>query len=319
METYQIILIVIGAVAVATLFALVFAGLAFFMGIFKRKPYSELGDKRHETEMRKFVKEERKKAIAHARTLSPEQLELTSFDGLKLKGKLYKTSGQNTEKRLVVCVHGFTSHSMRECSAYIPVFDEIGIDALLVDDRAHGDSEGKYTSFSVLDRIDVKGWIDLMKPRYDKIYLLGISMGAATVAMVAGENPDDVEGVVFDCGFTSPEEEFEAMVKKYCPHLSGKPIFFFGSLWCRLILGFDFRKVSALEKVKNAKCPFLFIQGDNDPTVPKFMSDKMFEACGSEIKRQEIFPGAEHVSCFYVDNPRYVKLLKEFFAETKSN
>lgn len=317
METYQIVLIAIGCVAVATLLTLVFAGLAFFLGIFKRKPYSELGNKRHETEMRKFVKEERKKAIAHARTLSPENLEITSFDGLKLKGKLYKTSGQNAEKRLVICVHGFTSHSMRECSAYIPVFDKIGIDALLVDDRAHGESEGKYTSFSVLDRIDVKGWIDTMKPRYDKIYLLGISMGAATVAMVAGENPDLVSGVVFDCGFTSPAEEFEAMVRKYCPHMSGKPIFFFGSLWCKLILGFDFRKVSALEKVKNAKCPFLFIQGDNDPTVPKYMSDKMFEACGSENKRQEIFLGAEHVSCFYVDNPRYVKLLEEFFDTAK--
>lgn len=318
MEIYQIILIVIACIVVFTLLALVIAGLAFFLGIFKRKPYSELGDKRHETEMRKFVKEERRKAIAHARTLTPEHLEIKSFDGLTLKGNLYKTSGQNAEKRVVICVHGFTSHSMRECAAYIPVFDEIGVDALLVDDRAHGESEGEYTGFSVLDRIDVKGWVDLMKERYDKVYLLGISMGAATVAMVAGERPDDIEGVVFDCGFTSPEEEFEAMVKKHCPHLSGKPIFFFGSLWCRLLLGFDFRKVSAVEIVKNAKCPFLFIQGDNDPTVPKFMSDKMYEACGSQNKKQEIFAGAEHVCCFYVDNPRYVKLLKEFFATSKS-
>lgn len=312
METYQIILIVLACVAAFVLMFFAVGGLAFFLGIFKRKPYSELGDKKHETEQRKFVKEERRKAIAYLRGIPCEKTEITAFDGTVLRGRLYK-SEENGERRLVICVHGFTSHGLREFAAVTPYLNSLGLDALLVDDRAHGESDGKYSGFSVLDRIDVKGWVEKYKQSYEKIYLYGISMGAATVAMVAADMKEDISGVVFDCGFTSPADSFAAVMKKACPHLSGKPIFFFGRIWCKLILGFDFKKVSALEEIKKAECPFLFIQGDCDPTVPKEMSDRMFASCGSKNKRQEIFNGAEHVASLYVERERYEKLLKDFF------
>lgn len=312
METYEIVLICVAILVALILAVLVVSGYFFFKEIFKRKPFSLLGDKPNETGQRKLVKEERKKAIEHLDTLPHEKMEVVTFDGLTLRGKLFCTPKENPDKKLLICVHGYTSHGRREFAAYVPHVHDLGVDVLIVDDRAHGDSDGTHTGFSVLDRIDVKYWVEKMKPDYEKIYLFGISMGAATVAMVAADMPE-ISGVLFDCGFTSPVEAFKVTGKRMAPSFITTPVFFFGRLWCKLILGFDFKKVSALEEVKKAKCPFIFVQGSADVTVPLFMSNQMFEACGSDKKRQEIFEGAEHVASFYLEKDRYVALLKDFF------
>lgn len=314
MEIYQIVLIVFGAIFAFLLLFFIAGSFGFFCGIFKRKPYNELGDKRHETEQRKFVKEERRKAIEHLRTVDCEKYEITAFDGITLRGKMFRAKEKSD--RLIICVHGFTSHSFREFGAVTPYLNSLGLDVLLVDDRAHGASDGKYTGFSVLDRIDVKGWVEKFRPEYKDLYLYGISMGAATSAMVAGDIPDKIDGVIFDCGFTCPEDAFLVPLVKI-KHF-GKILLAFGDVWCRIILKFSFKKVSALETIKNAKCPFVFIQGDKDPTVTVDMSNRMYASCGSAVKSQEIFAGAEHVGCYYVDKPRYEKILADFFEKSRA-
>ena len=67
--------------------------------------------------------------------------------------------------------------------------------------------------------------------------------------------------------------------------------------------------------MKDVKCPGLFVQGGNDKIVPQEMAEQLFEACGSENKRLEIFEEAEHSASFYVDKERYLSLLEEFFAK----
>ncbi len=313
MEPYQIALITIAAIIVFILALLSVSGYLFFKGIFKRKPFNLLGDKKGESDQRAMITEERRKAIEHLDTLPHQKEEVVTFDGLTLRGKLFKTTKENSQNKLVICIHGFTSHGRREFAAYVPHFHDLGIDCLLVDDRGHGDSDGKYIGFSCLDRIDVKYWVEKYRNHYEKIYLFGISMGAATAAMVAADMPEDIKGVLFDCGFTSPIGAFRATAEKFCPRFLTDQVFFFGRIWCKLILGFDFMKVSALEEVKKAKCPFLFIQGTEDTIVPPYMSDQMFEACGSQNKRQEKFEGGEHVASYYIEKDRYVALMEEFF------
>ena len=314
MEPYAIALICIASIVVFLLTLFVVGGYFFFKGIFKRKPFSLLGDKPNETGQRVFVKEERRKAIEHLDTLPNEKQEVVTFDGLTLRGELFKAPNGNPDGKLLICVHGYTSHGRREFAAYVPHVHDLGVDVLLVDDRAHGDSDGKYTGFSVLDRIDVKYWVEKMKPNYKKIYLFGISMGAATSAMVAADMPE-IAGLLFDCGFTSPIEAFRATGTRHAPRFVVDPVFFFGRIWCKILLGFDFMKVSALEEIKKVKCPCVFVQGTADVIVPPHMSNQMYEACGSERKRQELFEGAEHVASYYLEKDRYVEILKDFFAK----
>ena len=305
---------VLGSLIALALIYFVIGGLCFFLSTFKRRNSDVYGVAPDEdaSEQKKMRYETRRTAIDYVNTLPCEEMEIESFDGTKLVGRLYPA--EKGDGRLVICVHGYNSNGRRCFGAFVPELNRLNLDVLVVEDRAHGDSEGKYTGFTVLDRIDVKCWIERMKPSYDDIYLFGTSMGASTVGLVAADMPE-IAGLIFDCGFTSPIEAFRTRVKDKTPPFIYEPIFFFGRMWSKIILGFDFKKVSTLEAMKDVKCHVLFVHGGNDKIVPKEMAEELFEACGSENKRLEIFDEAEHSASFYVDKERYLALLDEFFAQ----
>ena len=312
MGPIESLFVVLGAFIGLFLIYFVIGGLVFFINTFKRKDANLYGsaptEKTSEQKRRRY--ETRVAEIDRLNTLSCQEMEIESFDDTKLVGRLYRAD--KNEGRLVVCVHGYLSNGRRGFAGFVPVLNGLNLDVLVVDDRAHGDSEGKYTGFTVLDRIDVKCWIEKMKGSYQKIYLAGISMGASTVGLVAADMPE-IAGVVYDCGFTSPIDVFRTKMKEKMPAILTEPVFFFGRMWCKIILGFDFYKVSTLKEINKVKCPILFIQGGQDRIVPQEMVQLLFDECASEDKRLEIFDEAEHSACFYVDRERYVALLEEFF------
>ena len=290
----------------------IIGGLCFFLSTFKRQESSVYGrepDKKT-SEQKRNRYEIRKQEIDNLDTLPCQEMEIESFDGKKLVGRLYRV--EDSGKRLVICVHGYRSNGKRCYAGFVPTLHNLNLDVLIIDNRAHGDSEGDWTGFSVLDRIDIKEWVSTMKDSYEKIYLFGTSMGASACGLVAADMPE-IAGLIFDCGFTSPIEAFRVRTKDKLPPFLTEPVFFFGRVWCKMILGFDFYKVSTLEEMKKVECPVLFIQGGEDTVVPKEMAEQLFEACPSENKHLEIFDEAEHSTSFYVDKEKYVALLDEFF------
>ena len=303
---------VLGSFVGLMLICFIIGGLCFTLSTFKRKDSDIYGvapnDKMSEQKKNRY--EIRKQEIDHLATLACQEMEIESFDGKKLVGRLYRA--EKSENRLVICVHGYRSNGRRCYAGFVPILNDLNLDVLIVEDRAHGDSEGDWTGFSVLDRIDVKMWAQRMKESYDTIYLIGTSMGASACGLVAADMPE-IAGVVLDCGFTSPLDAFREKVKDKVPVFLSEPVFFFGRMWCKMILGFDFKKVSTLAEMEKVKCPVLIIHGSEDKIVPQEMAEKLFEACASENKRLEIFEEAEHSTCFYVDRERYTALLQEFF------
>ena len=77
---------------------------------------------------------------------------------------------------------------------------------MMIDQRAHGKSEGRTMTFGVFERFDVLSWIDYTVERVGKktrIVLAGISMGAATVLMASNLNlPPNVKGIMADCPYS---------------------------------------------------------------------------------------------------------------------
>ena len=70
------------------------------------------------------------------------------------------------------------------------------------------------------------------------------SMGAATVLMAAGEQPENLKGVIADCGFTSALEEFRHVLHEYY-HLPAFPFLPVASAICKLRAGYTFAQCSA--------------------------------------------------------------------------
>ena len=232
-----------------------------------------------------------------------ERVSIHSRDGLKLRGKFY--AGKEGTP-LLLFFHGYRSTAERDGSGGFSLCREKGWNALLVDQRAHGESEGKTITFGAKERFDVVEWADWAVRRFGgdvSIYLVGVSMGAATVLMASAlELPEQVKGIWADCGYSTTEGVVRHAIRRW--HLPEGPAFALTRLGGRLFGGFDLRETTPLEAVKNAAVPILLIHGEDDNVVPHDMAAELKEACAAPGEIVSV-PGAHHGMSFYVDNAQY--------------
>ena len=209
--------------------------------------------------------------------------------------------------------HGYRSSCLRDGMGAFRFTQECGYNILMVDQRAHRMSGGRTITFGVKERYDCLEWIKYIKAEHGddtKIILIGLSMGATTVLMAAGhELPDNVKGIIADCGYSSPKDILQSVIKGM--KLPVKCTYFFVRLSAIIYGGFDPESVSAEELLRNATVPILFIHGEEDRYVPCEMSRKNYEACASE-KELLLVPGADHGMSYMTDTPRYVEKFKGF-------
>lgn len=235
---------------------------------------------------------------------------LTAWDGLKLHATYFP---REDEKKAVICFHGYTSQGMSDYIALSDYYMKHGYSMLLVDERAHGQSEGTYIGFGCLDRRDALGWIDWIIGNCGQeiqILLHGTSMGGATVLMASGlELPEQVKGIISDCGFTSPKEVFTHVLHSMY-HLPAFPVIPLADLLNRKLAGYGMDECNAAREVKKAKVPILMIHGDGDTFVPSSMCEEIYKNCASE-KKKLIVKGAAHAESYYKDTARYEQALDE--------
>ena len=244
-----------------------------------------------------------------------EKVHITSKDGLKLHGEFFP--GPADSKKLVICFHGYTSQCMSDYIGLSDYYFKHGFKMLLVDARAHGESEGTYIGFGCPDRYDALGWINWVIDKCGEdiqIFLHGTSMGGATVLMTSGLTlPKQVKGIVSDCGFTSPKEVF-THVLHHMYHLPAFPMIPLADAVNKRKAGYGLDECNAAVEVRKATVPILLIHGDADTFVPCWMCDEIYKNCASPVKKL-IVPGASHSESYYKEMETYEKALDEFYAE----
>lgn len=243
---------------------------------------------------------------------------ITSADGLKLHATWFP---QGEQKKVVICFHGYTSKGMSDYIGLSGYYFRKGYSMLLVDERAHGESEGKYIGFGCLDRWDALKWIDWVVENCGKevqILLHGTSMGGATVLMTSGlELPVQVKGIISDCAFTSPKEVF-THVLKHMIHLPAFPMIQLSDCFNRKLAGYGLDECNAVREVQKANRPILVIHGSGDTFVPCSMCDVIYENIASQ-KQKLIIEGAAHAESYYKDTKRYEQALDEFIEVCSTN
>ena len=246
------------------------------------------------------------------KTFPCEEFTIRSFDGLNLKGKYYERfPGAPIELML----HGYRGNAHRDMSGGVQRSFACGHNALLIEHRGSGGSDGNIISFGINERKDCLSWIQFMIGHFGpevRIILTGISMGAATVVMTAGEElPPNVIGVLADCGYTSPKEIICKVIEKDM-HLPAKLAYPFVRLGARVFGGFNLEETDSLRALEKCRVPAFFVHGEADDFVPCDMSRRMYEKCPSR-KALYIVPGADHGLAFPVANEKYIEELKAFF------
>lgn len=242
-----------------------------------------------------------------------EEYFIKSRDGLLLAGK-YIPAPEPTHKT-VIAVHGYRSCGTYEFAAISEMYHRRGFNVLLVDNRAHGDSEGKYIGFGVLDCYDLKCWVDYFCENIDpdaEIYLHGISMGGTTVLLYGGIGLSaNVRGIISDCAFTNAYDVIQSIFAQR-HRFNLNTLIKAASAVCKVKAGYAFDEMSTADAVPEISVPALFIHGSSDVFVPTEMSKANYSVCKSR-KRLLIIPGAGHAECFYHSPKTYEKHIFEFF------
>jgi len=239
-----------------------------------------------------------------------EKVTTTSRDGIKLVGRYYHVKD---DAPVSIIFHGYRSNIGTDCNGGYYLSVKNGYNVLVVYQRGHRESGGKTITFGVKERYDCLDWIAYVNERFGEeipILLMGLSMGAATVLMAAGlDLPSNVKGIMADCGFSSPKEILQEVIRKMKYPL--RITYFFVRMSAKIFGHFDPEEASAVEALKNAKVPVLIIHGDDDRFVPCRMSRDNYDACAS-AKEILIVPGAGHGLSYCVDAKAYEKAVQDF-------
>ena len=247
------------------------------------------------------------------RAMPCEELHTTSFDSLPLYGRYYEYApGAPIE----LMMHGYRGSAERDLSAGVRRAFALGHSVLLVDQRCSGKSGGDVITFGIREHKDCLAWLEKMGERFGpdaRIILTGISMGAATVLLAAGQPlPDTVIGVLADCGYTSAKDIIQVVIKDM--GLPPKLSYPFVKLGARIYGGFDLEEVSPCEEIKKATVPVIFFHGEDDAFVPCYMSKINYDACPTH-KALVTIPGAGHGLSYPVSKEQYLQAMRDFFGE----
>ena len=254
--------------------------------------------------------------IKETRSLPYREFTIESFDGLTLHAKFYEYAPGAT---IELMMHGYRGNAERDLCGGVQRCFALGHSALLVDQRACGKSDGKVITFGIKEHQDCLRWVDLLIQTYGtdtKIILTGISMGASTVLMAAGQPlPKNVIGVLADCGYTSAKEIIKLVIRqmKLPPNLA----YPFVKLGALLFVRFYPDKDYSISSVSRCKVPVIFYHGESDDFVPCYMSKENFDACASK-KELVTIPGAGHGLSYLVAPEKYLSTLRRFFEEKPS-
>ena len=240
-----------------------------------------------------------------------EDVWIDSEDGLKLHGTWFPVGD---ETKVVICFHGYTSQGMNDYIGLSGYYLKRGYSMLLVDERAHGQSEGEYIGFGCLDRKDAMEWIRwVLEACGEEVQILlhGTSMGGSTVLMTSGlELPSQVKGIVSDCAFTSPKDVFTHVLHTMY-HLPAFPMIQIADCVNKKKAGYGLDECNAAREVQKATVPILFIHGDADTFVPSRMCKEIYDNCAS-TKQILTVPGAAHAESYYKDTAAYEQALDTF-------
>ena len=236
---------------------------------------------------------------------------IISFDGLPLYASYLAYAGS---KKTVILCHGWRGYGLGDFGGIIRwLYDEMHLNILLIDERSHGRSGGKHITYGIKERFDIASWARHyanMHPNY-KIYLYGVSMGAASVLMSpSADLPKNVCGLIADCGFTSPDDIFRHVAKEMM-HLPPFPFVDMTELYARIFARFDFSECSARRTLSHCTLPVIFFHGTLDNFVPTYMSKLNYAAAKGE-KQLVLIDGAYHALSCYIDFEKYTNALKAF-------
>lgn len=252
---------------------------------------------------------------------SKEDITLKSFDSLNLTSTLIMN--ENPTNKFIVLVHGVSICYVGSLK-YFDIFYKNGFNVLIVNQRRHGKSEGKYSTYGFYEKYDVNMWIEYLKSRFGNDIILGLhgeSMGAGTVMETIPLN-DSIKFVIEDCGYSNFYELMGFQITHaYKNRIVRKilhPSLIFANFFMKTKAKFSMKKIVPIDIVASTSLPMMFVHGKEDYFVPWYMAVDLYKAKTKGYKELYLVEGAKHAEALEVNKILYEKKIMTFIEKALS-
>ena len=236
-----------------------------------------------------------------------DTIQLTTSKGLKLEAWYMKA---DFAKGTVILFHGLNSNKGNVLGeAY--EFLSLGYNAMLVDIRAHGNSEGIVNSIGYKESEEVKLAYDYVLKKGEKnIVLWGMSLGAVIISKAIWQYDLKPQKIILEMPFNRLQDHIEARAR--ISGFPGEPFGFFVTFWTGLEQGYWGYGHNTTKYVRKIDCPVLLQWGNADEYVKKKETDKIFKAIRSTKKQLVIYEGVGHGPLLAANESLWQKSVTEF-------
>jgi fermentation-respiration switch protein FrsA (DUF1100 family) len=237
-----------------------------------------------------------------------QHVEIISCDNLKLRGVYIQ--GDKTLNKTMIIVHGYMVSCIWSLQ-FAKVFLNEGWSVLVVDQRRHGKSEGKYSTYGYMEKYDLDLWVDWVINKNGSDCVIGLhgqSMGGATVLEYTAINKY-AKFIIADCPYSDMAKLIAHQIS--FRHLPVHPIINYFDFLLSAKAGFRMKDVSPIKVMEKSSIPIMFIHGALDNFVPTYMSKEMYDAKTGN-KKLLIIDGAKHGFSYITNKSLYEKEMMDF-------
>ncbi len=237
--------------------------------------------------------------------IAMKEIFLNTCDNIKIAINHHKTG----HKEVIVLVHGwFMTKDSKAFRLMVKEFKN-DFDVISMDCRGHGRSSGFYT-FTAKEVEDLRTVVNYAKGQYEKIYLIGFSLGGGLV-LIHQALENNVDKIISVSSYHSFEKIENHMWKKeaWIPTLKKIELKRWFSIRPSCIIRGKIKPIDIVEKIN---IPTLFIAGEKDPTVYYWHTKSLYDKAVCE-KKFELFKNGKHAEDLYLEEPeRFMELCKDF-------
>jgi uncharacterized protein len=210
--------------------------------------------------------------------------------------------------RCAILLHGYADAKVGSI-AWAPLLHDLGLNILAIDLRAHGESDGHYSTAGFWERHDLNQVIDQLRAtrpaQTQKLILFGISLGAA-VAAAAAERRFDLHAAIFDSPFADYRRAVAAHLR-----LLGLPTGWILQAALRVaehLSKSEFDAVRPIDTISHIRCPVLIVLEDHD----ELLDADDITALRKTTPNVAVVPNASHLQAMEADPIGYAQRIRDF-------
>lgn len=222
----------------------------------------------------------------------------TSADNLTLSAVHY--SPVNPTGKWVILVHGYGKVGA-SMNTFAAPYLNLGVDVLIVDQRAAGNSAGDWLTMGVAESADIAVWTQQIANTNSnaQITLHGVSMGAATVMLAAAlSQSQNITAIIEDCGYSNIADVFNTLMDNFGDLLGfsgdSNALFEDVATVAESLTGYNVADAVPIDSIAQVTVPSLFIHGAADNLIPPSNATNLYNAVGSSNKTLVTIDGAGH-------------------------